>query len=142
MVDNRGMPQVENAFAGIVVTAQTFNPSIFSETWLTQNGIIPADAFVGLKLVSSEVAQFQTLSVQVLVIPPKMQITFAIHEDAADTMFPRKVATQTVELLPHTPYQSLGLNFDFFVSQPASEEFGPYNRALLGSGSPVMICGG
>jgi hypothetical protein len=139
MTDNNSMPRIENAFAGIVLTAQTFNPSIFTETWLTQNDLIPADAFVGVRVFSPEVAQFQTASLQVLVIPPKMQITFRIHGNAGRAELPERIATRTVELLPHTPYQALGLNFDFFVAQPEGQEFTRYNRALLGDGDNPLL---
>jgi hypothetical protein len=134
MTDNESMPFIENSFAAIVITAQTFNPSIFTETWLTQNGIIPVEVFVGLRIFSAEVVQFQTSDLQVLVIPPKMQITFGIHGVSGDVELPRKIATRTIELLPHTPYLGLGLNFDFFVAQPSGQDFSTYNRVLLGSG--------
>jgi len=139
MVDNVDMSLVENAISGIILTAQTFNPSIFTETWLDQNDIIPADDLVGLRIFSPEVAQFQTAEVQVLVIPPKMQITFSIHEVPGDPELPRKIAAQTVKLLPHTPYQALGLNFDYFVAPPADHDFVTYNRAVLGSGDYKLL---
>jgi hypothetical protein len=139
MTDNKNMPTVENAFAGIVLTAQTFNPSIFTETWLTRNGIIAADAFVGPRIFSPEVAQFQTAGLQVLVIPPKMQITFGILGAVIDSALPQQIARRTVELLPHTPYQALGLNFDFFVGQPNGQDFADYNRALLGNGGCHLL---
>ncbi len=133
------MPTIENAFAGIVLTAQTFNPSIFTETWLTQNDLVPADAFVGMRVFSPEAAQFQTASFQVLVIPPKMQITFGIHGNAGGADLPQRIATRTVELLPHTPYQALGLNFDYFVAQPEGQDFSGYTRALFGEGQNSIL---
>ncbi len=139
MTDNRNMPLVENARAGIVLTAQTFNPSIFTETWLTQNDIVPGDAFVGVRIFSPEVVQFQTADLQVLVIPPKMQITFGIHGGTGGLELPQKIARRTLELLPHTPYQALGLNFDFLVAQPDGQDFNRYNRSVLGNGDNRLL---
>ena len=139
MTDNAAMTLVENAFAGIVITAQTFNPSIFTEAWLTQNDVVPADVLSGLRVVSPELAQFQTSNLQVLVIPPKMQITFGIHDDGVHPEVPQQIAQRTVELLPHTPYQAIGLNFDFFVAQPSGQDFDDYDRALLGDGSNELL---
>ena len=139
MADNERMPQIENAFAGIVLTAQTFNPSIFTETWLTQNGVVSEDAFVGVRVFSPEVAQFQTAGLQVLVIPAKMQITFGIHGDVDASEFAQKIAGRIVELLPHTPYQALGLNFDFFVAPPNGQNFNDYNRKLLRNGDYSLV---
>jgi hypothetical protein len=130
---------IENAFSGIVLTAQSFNPLIFTETWLDRNDIIRADSLEGLRVFSPEIAQFQTEEVKVLVIPPKMQITFRIHEITGEFEIPRKIVIRTVELLPHTPYQALGLNFDFFVSFPDEKDFNVYNRTLLGTGDYQLL---
>jgi len=130
---------IENASSGIVLLAQTFNPSIFTETWLYRNGLVPEDKLVGMRVFSSEVAQFQTTDVQVLVIPPKMQILFGILGPCEFPDLPRKIATKTVELLPQTSYQALGINFDFFVTQPADVDFLTYDRDLLGTGDYSLI---
>ena len=130
---------IENAFAGIVLTAQSFNPSIFTETWLANNNIISPDKLTGMRVFSPEVAQFQTDEIQVLVMPPKMQITFSIHDITENFDLPCKVAVRTVELLPHTPYQALGLNFDYFVAQPVGQNFNAYNRTLLGQGDYHLL---
>jgi hypothetical protein len=75
--------------------------------------------------------------VQVLVVPPKMQIGFPVN--TGDLAVPRSMATRIVELLPHTPYQALGLNFDYFVSQPAGRDFGSYDRELLSTGEYSLL---
>lgn len=131
--------RVDNAFAGIVLTAQSFNPSIFSETWMDKNGILAADSLEGIRIFSPEIAQFQTKEFRVLVTPPKMQIMFQIHNIHGDFEVQRNIAIRTIELLPHTPYQALGLNFDFFVSFPDEENFNSYNRALLGTGDYQLL---
>jgi len=130
---------VDNAFAGIVLTAQSFNPSIFTETWLDKNGILAASSLEGMRVFSPDVAQFQTKECQILVTPPKMQITFQIHNVEGEFEVQRNIAIRTVELLPHTPYQALGLNFDFFVSFPDEKNFNAYNRALLGTGDYQLL---
>jgi len=132
MTDKGGMSLIENTVSSVVITAQAFNPSIFTETWLAENGIIAPQDLTGTKVFSPGVAQFQTPKIQVLVIPPKMQITSQIHESTTLLTTASQIAIKTVRLLPHTPYQGLGLNFDFFVTQPNGQEFNAYNRALLG----------
>jgi len=130
---------IENAFSGIVLTAQTFNPSIFTETWLAQNSLIAPDALTGLRIFSPEVAQFQTSDVQIQVVPPRMQITFKVHDLEGDFEQPLHIAARVVELLPHTPYQSLGMNFDYFVTPPEGQEFDAYDRELLGDGGCALL---
>jgi hypothetical protein len=133
------MSLIENAFAGIVIAAETFNPSVFSESWLVRNGVISEHDFSGMRLFSPEVVQFQTSDLQVLIIPPKMQITFNISNDSVDFELPKQIATRTVELLPQTPFKALGLNFDYFAIHPANQDFHIFNRNLLGDGTYNLL---
>jgi len=139
MSDNTSIPSIDDSVAGIVLTAQIFNPSIFSETWLVQNDVIPKDTFTGIRIFSHEVVQFSTNDIQVLVIPPKMQIVFQINDPKGDYSLPIKIVSKTVELLPQTPYQAVGLNFDYSVSPPPDRDFNDYDRTLLGDGSYKLL---
>lgn len=128
---------IENAVDAIVVTAQSFNPSIFTETWLQMNNVLDTSKIVGVRVFSPEVVQFQTEELQVMVVPPLLQITFS--DKATDVEVPRSIATRVIELLPHTPYQALGINFTYHVTQPAGQEFIAYDRALLGTGEYALL---
>lgn len=139
MTDIGNIPLIENAFSGIVITAQTFNPSIFTETWLDKNGIISAQDLVGVKLSSPEMSRFETSEVQIQVTLPKMMITFRIQEGSPNFELPLRIATRTVELLPQTPYIALGLNFDFFTHQPEGQDFTSYNQALFGKDEYSLV---
>lgn len=130
---------IENAFAGIVIVAQSFNPTIFTETWLDKNDVISADSLDGERSFTQGAAQFQSKDISVLVVPAKMEISFRIHEVSGDLEIPRKIPRRTIELLPHTPFSAIGLNFDFFVLQPQNQDFLTYNRALLGTGEYPLL---
>jgi len=130
---------IENSLAGIVLTARLFNPSIFTETWLTTNDIIAPEKFAGPRIFSPEIAQFQTNETQILISPPKMQITFSIHNVESTFEAQRRIALRTVELLPQTPYQALGLNFDYFVAPPTGKRITDYSRVLLGGGDYKLM---
>lgn len=130
---------IENVSSGIILTARSFNPSIFTETWLARNEIIAPDSLEGVRIFSSQVVQFQTKEVQVLVVPTRVQILFSIKEITGEFEVPRKIAVRIVELLPQTPYQSLGLNFDFFVSSSDEKDFSADNRKLLGTGKCQLL---
>ena len=139
MVDEATRPPIQNALAGIVITAQTWNPSIFTETWLVHNRIVVPKAFAGLRLSSPEVSQFQFGETQLLVVPPSMQINFSIQGGSEGSVLARTMATRVVQLLPHTPYQGLGLNFLYFLTEPRGVDFNSYVRALLGGGSNKLL---
>jgi len=129
---------IEKSLSGIVLTANVFNPSIFTETWLVKNNLVPDDALTGPRIFTQEFAQFQTSEMQVLVIPPKMQIVFTIGDNGkSDSII--EFAARVVDLLPQTPYQALGLNFDYFVAPPEGHDFQKYNRALLAGDADGLL---
>jgi hypothetical protein len=133
------LASIEHAEAVIVVVAQVLNPSIFTETWLVKHDIVSADAFVGLRVFSAEMAQFQTKESQVLVIPARLQITVDLTKSDVDFAFPLKIALRSIQLLPQTPYQALGMNFNYFVTPPAGEDLPSYSRNLFGDGTGPLI---
>jgi len=126
---------IENAFAGIVITAQSFNPSIFTETWMYKNSVLSVDSLEGVRVFSPTIVQFQAKDVLVSVRPERMDVHFKIHEIEGNFETQRNIASRTVELLPQTPYIALGLNFDFYVILPDGQDFLTYNRSLLGTGT-------
>ncbi len=133
------MAPITNAFSGIVITAQDFNASILTETWLVSNSLVRADDLVGLRVFSEQFVQFQTKRFQLLLLPSKLQLTFSIlGEDAKDDS-PKEIAARVVELLPHTPFRALGLNFDFFTPCPEGVGMPEYTRALLGDGTFPLL---
>ena len=71
---------IEKTLGGIVVTAQTFNPSVFSEKWLQDSNLLDLGDLTGGRVFSPELTQFQTETFSVLVIPPKLQVTFDMAE--------------------------------------------------------------
>lgn len=129
----------EKALASIVIVAQTFNPSIFTETWLNKNDLISADKLVGARIFSPEVAQFGTSQMQILVIPQKLQITFPILQGLEDFGAPIEFSKGIIKLLPHTPFKAVGLNFNYFYEQKSENEFNVYNRKLLGDGDYKLL---
>jgi len=100
---------------GIVVTAENFNPSIFSQLWFVGEGLAEAKDFHGNPSMSTpDLAQHEIGGIRVLVIPPKLDVSFPPDDDELHGRASRLVRKVT-ELLPHTPYQALGLNVIYTV---------------------------
>ena len=68
-----------------------------------------------------------------------MQITFGVLEGDSSAVLPKKIGVRTVELLPQTSYQALGLNFDVLIAHTDGKDFDSYNRALLGNGNNNLL---
>ncbi len=128
---------IEKAYGAIVLTAQLFNPSIFTEVWLYKHGLL-TDNMEGVRIFSPEIVQFQTADIQVLISPPKIQITYPLTQDKSCESS-KVFITKTIALLPETPYRGLGINFDYYIAPDAGQDFSDLNRNLLGSGDNPML---
>lgn len=105
---------VEFAGANVVVTARQFNPSILSQMWLVDHEIIARDAPTAGCLFSEGVVLVNNEQFNLLVVPPQLQLTPSANaEDDAELI--ARVAGGIVHNLPETPYQAVGLNFQWFL---------------------------
>ncbi|MFQ5736897.1 MAG: hypothetical protein ACE5GY_08560 [Thermodesulfobacteriota bacterium] len=130
---------IDNSISIIIVTAQSFNPSIFTETWLDRHKIISVDSLDGPRVSTPQAAVFQTKEVALAIEPSKMQVSFSTHKTDSDFDTSLKIPLRIVELLPHTPYLALGLNFNVFVKPPEGQDFLSYNKSLLGTGDYKLL---
>lgn len=105
---------VEFAGANVVVTARQFNPSILSQMWLARHEIIAQDAPTAGCLFSEAVVLVNNEQFNLLVVPPQLQLTPSANpHDEAELI--ARVAGGIVGNLPETPYQAVGLNFQWFL---------------------------
>lgn len=121
---------IQPAGVALVVTAQSFNPSIFSQVWLVREVGINEKCFAGTTVVTPQAAQHELSNMQMLVIPARLQVTVKPGDDDA-ALSAAKLVTKIVEKLPHTPYQAVGMNFDYLLTFASTEEFIAKDRALF-----------
>lgn len=127
---------IEPVASALVVVAKSFNPSIFTQLWLCKEGIVDEEDFQGLSLASDDVAQHQLSTMQLLVVPPRLQVTLKPGDDASAEAG-RALVDKIVNKLPHTPFQALGMNLDFLVTLEGAD-FAQRDRELfLVAGSPL-----
>jgi hypothetical protein len=121
---------IESLNAGVVLTAEVFNPSIFTQVWLADQGIANRDEFQGASISTAEVSQHILSNVQILVVPPKIEVGYrADDEEAAERA--AKVVVAVAQRLPHTPYKAIGVNFAYSVTLAAPDQFPSFNRELF-----------
>lgn len=121
---------IQPAGAALVVTAQSFNPSIFSQVWLVREVGVDEKCFTGTTVVSPQAAQHELGNMQILVIPARLQVTVKPGDDDAASAA-AELVTKVVEKLPHTPFQAVGMNFDYLLMFASTEEFVAKDRALF-----------
>jgi len=101
---------IELAGANVVVAANQFNPTVFSQLWLVRNGLLAEEDFGPGFLFSQAVVQLATPQFLLLVVPSQLQFTPSEQIQAQQGLIIEKVG-RIVERLPHTPYVAIGLNF-------------------------------
>lgn len=99
----------------IIVAAKAFNPSIFSQLWLMQQGFINEQDKIEHQILQPMIAQLFTHTLELTVIPDRMQIVF-INElrENPDTLVEKTKGI--IKALQHTPYVAIGANFDWKIT--------------------------
>jgi hypothetical protein len=108
------MPWTQSGSA-VVLAAQQFNPTIFTQIWLVDQGILAKDDFLEGSLFSDFVVQVRSKIFQMLVIPEQLQFVPSVIPEQQQSLLQDKLAT-IVKLLPQTPYKALGLNFAWHLA--------------------------
>lgn len=118
------VPSVAGKAQSIVVLANQFNPSIFTDHWAIKNGLFQESELVGQRLCTPVLSQLQTANSRIFVTSDRLQFTADTVDEAVGREMAAKAAT-VVGLLHETPYLAVGHNFDFGLSDTVSspEEF-------------------
>jgi hypothetical protein len=97
-----------------IVVARQFNPSIVSQMWLVNTGIVPDGGFGDEFAFTPVFAQVVTEQFALQIIPERLQFTPKVPVNEQKSLVTEKVG-KFVRALPHTPYAAVGLNFSFHL---------------------------
>lgn len=123
--------------ANVVVVARQFNPWIFDQIWLIDNGIASREDFRGDNFtLTPPFVQFSTPEYTLMVVPEQLQFTPRLMNEHTGILVREKVGRIT-ELLPQTPYVALGLNFLWHIA-PGDREFAQFSRSLFFCDNPLF----
>lgn len=118
----------------IVVVATSFNPTLFRETWLVQQGLLTEGAIENY-IYTPELVRIDSGGFSCVVVPNQMQVACGIREDAGRVL--GAFVTRIVEKVPHTPFRAVGINITW--SFPVERaQLGELTRRLFGGGPPAL----
>ena len=120
---------IELAGCNLVITAQHFNPSIFSQLWLVRNEVVSEDDFSHGSVFSDQVVNVESPQFGLLVVPAQMQFVPKVPRHLQGGLVAEKVG-RIVRALPHTPYTAIGLNF-FWHIEPEDGNIPGLTRSLF-----------
>ncbi|MHB1424084.1 MAG: hypothetical protein ACYC3I_12980 [Gemmataceae bacterium] len=106
-----------SAGSAVVAVAQQFNPSVISQLWLVQNGLVGGDEFQPGCIFTDMIVQVRSRQFHMLVVPEQLQFVPNVPAGEEQGLIVDKVGT-IVRTLPHTPFRALGLNFNWLLVPP------------------------
>jgi len=112
----------------VVVTAQFFNPSLFRESWLVNNGFLEEGELLPGFVFSDQVANAPTERFRLLVMPQQLQFETRPGTPSQDVV--TELLASMLEKVPHTPFTGVGINFTWHVS-PGDEPMESFTRRLF-----------
>jgi hypothetical protein len=97
--------------SNVVIAAEFFNPSLFSQVWLIKNKFVAEEAFAAKGNIHSDaLAKVVTDNFSLVLVPNQLQFTPRCSvQDSGELV--KKVVGGIVSALEHTPYTGVGLNF-------------------------------
>src|SRR5690606_1856711 len=96
-----------------VILASNFNPTIFNQLWLIENGFLDREDLLPSSIFSADAVQIRTSKVNILVIPPQMQFGPVDNAEWDETF---DILLRMIGRLPEIPYTAAGINFNWFVT--------------------------
>ena len=118
------------ASANIVIVAKNLNPSIFSQLWLVEEGIVGKDEFEDNCVYAPFVTQVFTPTFQLHVLPERLQVVLTDKSLGEPGPVMDKISI-LVQKLPHTPYTAIGANFLWLVAPHDLDDSVDYMRKLF-----------
>ena len=103
-----------------VIIASSHNPSILSPEWLKKHKLTEESAKTFVN--TPDFSLFKSESFQIIIDRQRLQIT-SKKKDKYSLMSLARITKQYIKLLPHIPYQSLGINFVWEIQNKKDKVF-------------------
>ena len=100
--------------ASIVIVANVHNPSIVSPEWLKKFDFIKEEPLQFIH--TPDFSAIETEIFNLIADRQRLQITLK-RINKKNLLFMMKLVQKYVEILPHIPFRSLGLNFDWLIEK-------------------------
>lgn len=122
---------VELTNSSVVIAAHDVNVSIFRLGWLRENILTQAELSGDVVFVHGMV-RIHAERFELLILPDRIQMRTPLGDDQAQGDLLR-VLGGIANILPHTPFTAVGLNYEFDISSSSQECFGEWNGTEFGS---------
>lgn len=114
----------------LIVTANNFNVTLVTQLWLVNNRIVLENEFVNPAMFTPGLVQVTSPKFQLLVIPNQVQFTPTCEEAEKQQLIVDRLG-EFINLLPHTPYTALGVNFVWHYKPPDNSSVAKIGRRLF-----------
>jgi len=123
--------------SSVVVVAQNFNPSVTCQLWLVRNGVVTEGDFLPGCIFTDLLVQVRTRRFSLLFTPEQFQFVPALGEENPHALMEETIGS-IVQMLPHTPYRALGLNFTWHLTPEGGDVAALSRRLFFAAGRPLF----
>ncbi|HEX4610531.1 MAG TPA: hypothetical protein VH092_20245 [Urbifossiella sp.] len=114
----------------VVLIARQFNPSVLTQMWLVDNGILDKmGSYKPESIFTANLVQVITDEFVLVVTPDQLQFLLNVPPEEQQQLIKDKLGT-LVKSLPHVPYRAVGLNFHWHLT-PDEGQVPAYTRELF-----------
>lgn len=100
----------------VVLLAKQFNPSVLSQLWLANNGILDSSgSFKSGSIFTENLVQVITDEFVLAVLMEQLQFIPNVEVGRQKGLIEEKLGT-LISKLPHVPYRAVGLNFNWHLT--------------------------
>jgi hypothetical protein len=121
----------------IIIIANNFNPTIFSETWLKKNNILDEKDIVTDYLFSPLSVSVLTTEFELGVFPDRLSLSLNLKDLESAKRQLNKVITGIFLELPNTPFVAFGYNFTWQVELKEKAQIEHQREFCLPSTNPL-----
>lgn len=122
---------VELTNSSVVIAAHDVNVSIFRPAWL-RNNILTEAELSGDVVFMPGVVRIPAERFELLILPDRIQMRSLLGDAQAQGDLLR-VLGGIANILPHTPFTAVGLNYEFDITSSSQVCFGEWNGTEFGS---------
>ena len=119
-----------------VIVAQHFNPSVVGQLWLVKNELVAESDFRPGCVFTDFMVQVQSRQFALMLTMEQCQFSPQTAPEEEQDLAIEKLG-KFVRVLPHTPFQAIGVNFQWQLAGPNDAIVGVGRRAFFVEGSPL-----
>jgi hypothetical protein len=113
----------------IIILAKNFNPSVFNQFWLINNGYIGEKEVLPNSIFTPQFAQIFTTKFNLLILPEQLQFNSIDLTKSEENLY--SCLIPMIKRLSETPYIAIGINFFWLMNDDGGKTISELSKELF-----------